>query len=543
MISAVIDAGDGLPLTLPALSRQQAQKYGDHIFLASDDVRLSYAEADARSRRLARGLLAAGVTKGAHVALLYPTGTDFIVGTLAIARIGAVVLPLSTLSTADELRGLLTNSDTGFMLAAPEFRSHRYDQVLQAAFPELDYSRPPPFRSLTAPWLRRIWFSGPPRAGHDRGWSIESLEASADTIDEKYLEMVEARVMPADRLVIIHTSGSTSAPKGVIHTHGTLIRHSNNINEVRQYDPEKVMFSPAPWFWVAGFAYVMLASFIAGARVVVSNSTVPAKVLDLLEREQPNETSGYWQSVNYLAADPSFGKRNFASMRRGNLYPIMPSDVRPRDPSLRHGQYGMTEVGGLLATCPDESDLPEHMRGSFGKILPGFEVKIVDVETGKESGVGEIGELWIRSAFMMEGYYGKHRSQVFQPDGWWRSGDVGMFDADGFYYLKGRLGDMIKSAGANVAPREVEAVLSDLTGGLHSVVLGLPDPDRGQVVTAVIVTDDDIDEPALKQGLAGKLSSYKVPRRIFRLQQREMPLLSSGKVDMRKLTALVQARW
>ena len=123
MISTVIDAGDGLPLTLPAVWRRQASRQADRILLACDDTRLSYAEADARSRRLARGLLAAGATKGSHVALLHPFGPDFIVGMLAAARIGAVVVPLSTLSTADELRWLLTHADAGFLLAASEFRS------------------------------------------------------------------------------------------------------------------------------------------------------------------------------------------------------------------------------------------------------------------------------------------------------------------------------------------------------------------------------------------------------------------------------------
>ena len=172
MTSVVIDAGDDLPLTMPALWRRRCQNHEARTLLVCDEARLSYGEADARSRRLARGLLAAGATKGCHVALLFPNGIEFIVGLLAAARIGAVVVPLSTLSTADELRWLLRHCDAAFLLAAREFRSRRYDELLQAAFPELDFSRPPPLRSEFAPWLTRICFSGP-----------KSLDADAGMVD------------------------------------------------------------------------------------------------------------------------------------------------------------------------------------------------------------------------------------------------------------------------------------------------------------------------------------------------------------------------
>jgi acyl-CoA synthetase (AMP-forming)/AMP-acid ligase II len=545
MTATVIDAADDLPLTIPALLRRQVPKYGDRTLLACDQTRLSYAQAEARSRRLARGLIASGATKGSHVALLFPNGAEFIIGALAAARIGAVVIPLSTLSTTDELRWLLTHSDAEFLLTASEFRSRRYTELLRSAIPELDLSRPPPLRSLTAPSLRRIWFSGGLPDGWDGGWSVDAIEALASSVDEKFLDAIEARVVPSDRFVIIYTSGSTGIPKGVMHTHGALIRHRDNVNQIRRYVADDALFSQSPWFWVTGFAYSLLGTLIAGARIVCSNSTVPGEILDLLERERPTITTGYPPTVARLAADPSFAKRDLSSIRRGSLYPILAPDVRPKDPGLRHDTFGMSESGSAISMSEDEGDLPERLRGSCGRFSPGFEAKIVDPESGKESLVGEPGELWLRGPFMMEGYYGKPRSQVFELDGWWRSGDIGAIDAEGFFFLKGRLSNMIRTSGANVSPREVESVLSGLTGGLQSVVLGVPDPERGQVVAAVIFTDheSDVDEAALKQRIAEKLSSYKVPRRIFRLAQAEMPSLSSGKLDMRKLKELVQARW
>jgi acyl-CoA synthetase (AMP-forming)/AMP-acid ligase II len=540
MTSAVIDAGDGLPLTLPALWRRQVQLLGDRTLLVCDHERLTYKEADKRSRQLARGLLAAGASKGSHVALLYPMGADFLIAMLAASRIGAVVVPLSTLSTADELRWLLAHSDTEFLLATTEFRSRRYDEVVKAAIPELDFSRSTPTRSLTAPWFKHVWFSESGTHRHGAS-SIAALESLASKIDDTFLDAVEARVSPADRFVIIHTSGTTASPKGVIHTHGALIRHVDNGNKIRQYAANDVLFSTAPWFWVAGFAFALLGTIVAGLRIVCSNATVPSEVLDLLERERPTITNGYSSTVAKVVADPSFAKRDLTSIRRGTIHSILAPDVRPKDPELRHNIYGMTEAGGALTMTADESDLPERMRGACGKVMPGFEAKLVDPDTGKTCKSGEIGELWIRGPFLMEGYYGKARSQVFDPDGWWRSGDLGMIDAEGFFYIKGRLSELIKTSGANVSPKEVEAALRDLTGGLENFVVGVPDAQRGQAVTALIVADDyEFDEPALKQRLGEKLSSYKVPRRIFRISRGELPFQSSGKLDARKLAQLAQ---
>jgi acyl-CoA synthetase (AMP-forming)/AMP-acid ligase II len=541
MTSPLLDAGDGLPLTLPALWREKVLERGEALLLVCDDERLTYREADVRSARMARGLIAAGVGKGAHFALLLPNGADFVVSMLAAMRIGAVLLPLSTLSAAEELGWLLAHSDSEYLIATPGYRSQDFTAILPQALPGLGLAGAPDLQRIDAPWLRRIWFTGSMGGGLGEGWSLASLEALSESIDDALLSAAEARVSPADRAVIIHTSGSTSKPKGVIHGHGALIRHLDNINQIRALAPEDILFSPSPWFWVAGFAYVLLGAIAAGARILCSNAVEPSAVLGLLERERPTMCVGYAPATKRLADDPSFARRDLSSMRRGILHPIMPPEVRAKDPDLRHSIYGMTEAGGALTMCPDESDQPERRRGSLGRLLPGYEAKIVDPETLRVLGTDEIGELWIRSPLMMEGYYGRHRSEIFESDGWWRTGDLCRIDRDGFFYIAGRLGDMIRTAGANVAPGEVEAVLRGLTGAMQCIVLGLPDRERGEVVAGIVV-DAEFDEDELKRAAAARLSRYKVPRRILRLAQGELPLLSSGKVDMPALKALCAQR-
>jgi len=328
-------------------------------------------------------------------------------------------------------------------------------------------------------------------------------------------------------VAIVHTSGSTAEPKGVVHTHGALIRHLDNLNQLRRYTADEVLFSNSPFFWIGGFAYSLLGTLVAGAKLVCSNAARAADMLDLLERERPTMVNGFAQSVAHLPHDPSFAKRDLSSIRRGNLHPILPDAVRPKDPALRHAMLGMTETGSVCLTSDDESDQPERRRGSFGRPAPGFETAVVE------------GELRLRGPFLMEGYYGRERCEVFDADGWYRTGDVVRVDDDGFFYFEGRRGDMIKTSGANVSPREVEAAIQDLTG-LSAHVIGIPDDARGQLVAAAIRVPPGrvVDEDALREQLSSRLSSYKVPRRLLLLRDDAVPLLSSGKLDRPALEAL-----
>lgn len=156
---------------------------------------------------------------------------------------------------------------------------------------------------------------------------------------------------------------------------------------------------------------------------------------------------------------------------------------------------------------------------------------------------GDAGELCIRGPFVMQRYYGRSREECFDADGWFHSGDLVRVDADGFFYYLGRLGTMIKTAGANVSAVEVERAIASVTGGLAAHVIGVPDARRGQLVAAVVVVPDGaaFDPAALRDRLKAELSAYKIPRRFVAVSRSELPLLSSGKVDTRGLRELFGA--
>jgi acyl-CoA synthetase (AMP-forming)/AMP-acid ligase II len=489
-------------LTVGNVLRQQTLARADHPFLVCDAERLSYTEADRRSAQLARGLIALGAGKGTHVGLLYPNGGAFVVGMLAAARIGAVVIPFSTFATAPELATQLVDSDTEILLAAASFRGHDYRTRLADV-------------QGAAPLLRHVLIDSEP----------------PEKADETRLEAMENDVDDSDVLAIIYTSGSTSAPKGVVHTHASLLAHQNVLNEIRGLTTTDKLFCNSPFFWIGGIAFAVLATLLAGSTLVCSNAADASETLDLLEAEKPTMTNGFVAGIAHLARHPSLSQRDLSSMRRGNLYPIMAPEVRPADPELRHTMLGMTEAGSVITISEDESDQPEHRRGSFGKPAPGFETKIVD------------GELCIRGPFVMQRYYKRSREECFDADGWFHTGDLVRTDADGFVYFIGRRGAMIKTAGANVAPAEVEKAIAKVTGGTVAHVLGLPDLERGQVVAAVIALDDgaEFDAPAVRERLKAELSAYKIPKRFAAVPPSEIPVLSSGKVDLAALQKVFNA--
>ncbi|KAA0114988.1 class I adenylate-forming enzyme family protein [Mycolicibacterium sp. P9-22] len=476
-----------MPESLVELLRRRA----DHVLLICDGERLSYAEADRRSAELAGGLVALGAGKGTHVGLLHPNGADFVVGMLAAARLGAVVVPFSTFQTTAELKSQLIDSDTEFLLAASSFRQHDYRQRLAG---------------IDTPCLRHVLFDPPSAADVD----LTGLEADVDGTDV---------------LAIIYTSGSTGPPKGAVHTHAGLLRHQRNLNEIRGLTASDTLFCNSPFFWIGGFAFGLLATIVAGSTLVCSNATDAGETLDLLEAVRPNITNGFAAGIAHLTRHPSFADRDLSALRRGNLYPIMAPDVRPADPELRHNMLGMTEAGSVLLIDGDESDQPEHRRGSFGRPAPGFDTKVLDS-----------GELCVRGPYLMQGYYGRSREECFDADGWFHTGDLVRVDEDGYFYYLSRAGSMIKTAGANVTPGEVQKALA--AQGFVALVLGLPDEERGQIVAAVIVSDGPVDTVALGRALRETLSAYKVPRRFAVCRPAELPMLSSGKVDMPALARL-----
>jgi len=225
---------------------------------------------------------------------------------------------------------------------------------------------------------------------------------------------------------------------------------------------------------------------------------------------------------------------------------LLPPHLRDEAVLPRANSLGMTETLGPHTYDARESVLTAEQEGSFGPSVPGVQHKTVDVLTGQDCKPGETGELWVRGYSLMQGLHKRERAEVFTADGWYRTGDGGYFDEGGHFYFTGRLGDLIKTAGMNVLPRDVEIVLEMHDAVVLAFVTGVPQDDGMEKVVAAVAlhAGASVTEDELRAFVKEELSNYKVPKHIAVLgPQAELPMLDSGKIDRRALAATLIERF
>lgn len=525
--------------TVPVFLRERLARLGERELIVKDAERLSFAEAERRSGRLARALLAEGVTKGARVGILFPNGPEWVVAWLAATRIGAVAVPINTFYQARELGWTLRHADVDTLLMTAGFLNHDYVARMEEVLPELAATPEPRLSHAALPFLRRIAVFGP----CDRPWALDgvALAAGEASVREDLLRAVEAEVHPADEMVMLYSSGSTSDPKGALHTHASVLKHSFNLTSLRDLRPDDRVWSPMPFFWVGGFVFAFLGNLQAGATTLCEEAFEPGRTLAFLERERASVALGWPHFGKALAEHPDARTRDLSALRAGNVPEILPEEIVPRDPRRRGNALGMTETCGPHTWS--DGPLPEALAGSFGRAVPGVEHRIVDPETGETLPPGTLGEIRVRGYSLMQRLHKVPREETFDADGFYPTGDAGYFDADGVLWFKARLGDMIKSGGANVSPSEVEAVLSGFPEIAAGHVVGIPDAERGETVAAAIVLEAGarLDAAALRERVKKELSAYKVPRHVVFFEAGSLPFTDSGKIDKRRLREQLSA--
>jgi acyl-CoA synthetase (AMP-forming)/AMP-acid ligase II len=519
--------------------RSLARRCGQREMIVTRDRRLRYAEAEAESAILARGMLAAGIGKGTRVGLLMSNGCDWVLAWLAASRVGALVVPICTFYRARELRWALRHADVRVLLTADRFLNQDVLSLLESAAPGLADLKGAPLHLSALPHLRqvRVWGEGSrPWASEGRA-GFESLAEAAPEIDEEFLREVESCVTPADPAVLIYTSGSTADPRGALHTHGTIIRHAHAVNLRRGLRADDRLYTPMPLFWVGGFHTGLLACMDVGACLLCEESFDAGRTLAFLEEERATLVLGWPYHGKALAGQPSFAKRDLSSLREGSRNALPPAGLPAVDPELRPNWLGMTEAFGPHSAGQMDAILPEHQRGSFGKPLPGIQHKVVDPESGEPLPQGSPGEICIRGYSLMQGLYKVEREESFDREGYYHTGDGGYFDSEGHLYFTGRIGDAIKTGGANVSPREVEGVLESFAEVQEAYVVGTPDPERGEMVVAAVVlrSGHQADPEELRRRLKSELSAFKVPRHLFLCVRSELPETATGKVQKSRL--------
>ena len=289
---------------------------------------------------------------------------------------------------------------------------------------------------------------------------------------------MEADVSPADPMMLMYTSGSTADPKGALHSHGGMTRHATNMAAMSEWESSFRLWSPMPFFWVGGFHTIMFRALISGATLVTQGAVDAGEVLETIEREKVTHILAWPATAQALMDHPRYASTDFSSVLGGSLYEQVPADRRPVDMTLGCNSLGMTETCGPHSSYTvheERHGVPPEYRGTFGRMVPGVEVRIVDFDTGKPLPDGVEGEVVVRGYSLMLGIYKQERADTFDAEGWYHTSDRGLY-RDGWLFFSGRQSDMIKTSGSNVAPAEVEICLTTFPEVMQAFVLGVPTP-------------------------------------------------------------------
>lgn len=528
--------------TFPQLWKRVVACRGNHPALVMRGESLSYTELDQRSAQMARALLAMGAGKGSRIALMAPDGVLWITTFLASLRIGALISVISTLCTPTELTHILRNSDTQFLISGRRFLKHDYAQKLLNAFPDLASCQPNQLRLMEAPYLRSVWLDD----NSDCPWadSVDTLLAkisAPQAPDTALLSAIEHQVVPGDDAVIVYTSGSTSQPKAVVHTQQTVAGHPPEVAKLFLLTPEDRMMPLLPAFWLGGMV-MALEVLSTGATLVYPDSPDQDVVLDTIEALQVNRVNSWGDML--LKLREAAAARGIDVDAIVGLGPFRDQQGELIPPELQSNMLGMSETFAVHSAEALNVRLPADKPGASGRSINGYQRRIVDPETGTQVAVGEVGELQLRGGGLMSGFYKLPREQVFTRDGFYPTGDLVRVDADGYLYFVARRGDMIKTRAANVSRLEVEAAIRALPGVAMAVVAGLTDKELGQRVVAAVVPEAEakISEQSLQQQLRDTLSSYKIPRNIVCVEERDIPRTSTGKIKLSDLAGMIAAR-
>ena len=503
-----------MPSTIDQLVRFRTKNDADTPMVIDPASRVTYRELDSTTRELAAAFGEAGVGKGTRVGLIMPNGTRWVQVAIALSRIGAVLVPLSTLLQAGELVAQLRVAAVQFLVSVEEFRGHRYLDDLRT------------LRRSERPALQQVW-------------SIDQLHNAP--VSDRARQIIDAMtdtVTPADPLVIMFTSGSSGSPKGVLHSHGNALGAVQSGLAARCITAETRLYLPMPFFWVGGFGSGILSVLLAGATLVTEEIPRPETTLRLLERERVTLFRGWPDQAEALARHAISVGVDLSALRPGSLEALLPPEQRAQ-PGARATLFGMTEAFGPYSGYPADTDMPATAWGSCGKPFPGMEVRIVDPENGEPVAAGTAGMIQIRGPHTLRGICGRSREELFTADGFYPTGDLGQLDENGFLFYHGRSDDMFKVSGATVYPSEVERALCSIDGVDNAFVTNVPGT-AGERVGAAVVCGDEFTAERLHSSARKLLSAFKIPTVWLLLNSDDdVPRGGTGKVDVRRLREIL----
>jgi fatty-acyl-CoA synthase len=521
------------PCRLADFLDRNAAEAGGAEALVTEGARLTHAELREAARGVARSLLALGVRKGDHVGVLTGNDAEWLAVFYGAALIGAVTVPVNTRFKAPEIAFALRQADCRALFLRDRFLKIDFVEALREVEPALDRALP----GATLPLLRDVVVIGDDIPAAAIAWpAFRAHQASNAELDSAI-----AAVGTDDPLLIQFTSGTTAYPKGVLLTHHNMLRNAASAAARLGIRPDDRYLNCRPFFHVAGSTLSLLACLVTGACMVTSPTFEAGAALDLLERERCTITSGNDSIFQLLMAHPDY--RRDRLHLRGGWAAAGPITMRRviEEMGVRDlcWAYGLSEASPNVVIS-DHRD-PAETRIA-GRALPhaGVEVRIADPATGAVLPADAAGEIQVRGWSVMRGYHNNPdaTAKTFTPDGWLRTGDLGALDAEGRLRMVGRLKDVLRVGGENVAPAEVEEVLLQHPAIAMAQVVGVPDARLGEVPAAFVTlrAGEQLTADALLDWLKPRLANFRLPRYLRIVPDFEaIGMTASGKVQKTKL--------
>ena len=534
-------------------------EFGPLPLVMTDSTIYSYTEIQSWSRAIAAGLIAHGLAAGDHIAVVMANFPEFVAVKYAIARIGAVAVPINFALRRQELRYILEQSDSRALIVMDRLRDRNYLDDLDAIAPD---------------WPRRAGGDLLPRLSHvfvhstgaplaDGVKSLESLARSGTPGSRAELAARERSADPHFRADVIYTSGTTGQPKGVMLSHDMILRAAYASAYTRAFeDGRRILFS-LPMYHVFGYVECLVACTFAGGAIVPQVFFDAPGFLKAAEVHAATEMVCVPMMTLKLleAADGSrFDGRRLLSMFNsgGASPPAIWQDIRDKLGAREVlTAYGMTETtASTTCTRPEDSDEYLHttngrfkLSGAAGDPALGGLLalyKTIDPVSGADLAPGESGELVARGPIVTTGYYNKPEETVaaFTPDGWLHTGDVGVVTSEGFVTLTGRLKETYRCGGEMVMPREIEDLLNTHPLVGQALVVGIPDPKMGEVGCVCVLPAGGVrpDPQDLIDLCTARLARFKVPRHVVFITADELPLTATGRPQKFRLMEIAQSR-
>jgi malonyl-CoA/methylmalonyl-CoA synthetase len=472
------------------------------------ETEISYLELERDANRMAITFRELGVAKGERVILFIPKSLLFVVAYLALQKLGAITVPLNPGFKQSEMEYLLGDAQAKLILLDPEKESF-IGEIAPSLTPlVIDHRKP--YQEIDV-------FHTAPEA------------------------FTPVEIGPDDPGLIIYTSGTTGKPKGAILTSRNLVHDARNVIRIWEISDRDVLCHALPLFHVHGLCFALHTSLLAGTHVIMLDQFSPARVVETLCQQDGPHACSVFMAVPamYTKLMDHIGDKvpDFSHMR---LWTSGSAPLPTQDFERIHKLFGKEplEREGMSETGMNFSNplRDERKPGSIGIPLPGLEVRMVDPATGVDVAPGQTGEIWLKGPAVTPGYWQKpeETAKTFEH-GWFKTGDLGHVDSDGYYYLTDRIKHIIISGGENISPKEIESVVNQVAGVAESSVVGIADEKWGEKVVAAVVKapETDVSVEEIQTHCKKHLHDWKCPKEIAFVE--ELPRNTMGKVLKEKI--------